>query len=83
MKTMSKTAMLASLSLVGGTTAALAQTAVQPDGHYEWQAVRQYGPHTQLQAPQRVWVTVMAMPMNCSMMQDKAAADRKTPGKAG
>lgn len=83
MKTMFKAAMLATLSLVGGAAAALAQTAVQPNGHYEWQAARQYGPHTQLQAPQRVWVTAMAMPVNCSMMQDKAAADRKTPSKAG
>lgn len=83
MKTMFKAAILATLSLVGGATAALAQTSDQPGGHYEWQAVRQYGPHTQLQAPQRVWVASMAAAMNCSMMQDKAPADRKTPSKAG
>lgn len=85
MTTIFKAAMLAALSLAGSATAALAQTSARPSGHYEWQAVRQYGPHTQVQAPERVWATAMAMQANCdcSMMQDKAASDRKTPTKAG
>lgn len=85
MKTILKTAILATLSLAGGATAALAQTPTKPGGHFEWQAVRQYGPHTHAEAPERVWVTAMATPADCDclMMQGKPVPDRKTPSKAG